>query len=340
MLKLFTIIIISLFCLHLHGQDPIFSIYKIDDTYLNPANTFNQFIEEESILKLNLHFRDQWTSISEGDTYTTVKLQGDYNIYSSDLDGFNGGIMFVNDRSSNGGLVNTGLTLLGSYTRKLSQGRRSYGSHIVTIGSSFTFAQSNMSLDKLWFGRQFDLNANIRDLTLQSGEEFRLESFSYNDFNLGGRWMYVNDKNNYYMFGLSGSHLNNPTISSLNTNYSIPLRMVLQAEASFGLSENLNHIPSILYVKQDLFWQFRPSYHLSIDINNDDNSFALLAGASTRITNTIDGVVTDALIFDIGLTSKSWNFNFSFDVNISSLKTYTGRNGAIELSFGYILNSE
>lgn len=330
---------ISLHCLNVFGQDAMFSIFRNNDTYLNPANTFNHFIEEESILKLNLHFRDQWKSIGEGDTYTAVKIQGDYNFYKSNVDGFNGGLVFLNDRSSNGGLVNSGLQLLGSYTRKLSDFGQSYGSHVITVGSSVTFAQTRTELDKLWFGRQFNLNLNQRDLTLSSGEELRLESANYTDINIGGRWMYIEDKNNFYMLGLSLSHMNNPTLGPLNTSFSLPTRLLIQAEASFEMTEVFNHLPSLLFVTQGPFWQLRPTYHVSIDINNDDNSFALLSGISTRITNSIDAIIVDAVIFDIGLNSSSWNFDFSFDLNISSLKTYTSRNGAIEISFGYILNS-
>lgn len=314
----------------------MFSILSMDDTYLNPANTFNPFYSN-SLVKFDLQFRDQWNSVSNGDTYATAKVQGEYNFYLSQYDAWNVGMYWLSDRSSSSGLRNNNLQLLGSYTRKLSETRSNKFSHIITAGAGISFAQTNADLGNLWFGRQFNLNTGFIDRTLTSGEEFRTDNYSYTSLDGGLRWMYLLDDNNYYMAGFSVAHFNSPTIEGTNQSFSINQRLLFQAEAHMELSDGIDHIPGLVFINHRPFWQLSPSYSISIDINSDDNLFALVSGVSARLVNSDDGIMMDAVIFNLGLQSDSWSFNFNFDLNSSSLSTFTNNNGAIELALSYSL---
>lgn len=306
---------------------------------MNPAYSFNPFLEN-TLISANLKFRDQWNSVSAGDTYSTAKVNVDYNVYNSSVDGFNLGVLFLSDRSNTGYLKNTSFQVLGSYTRKLTEGRGINNSQIITVGSSFSFAQTTTDLEQFWFSRHYNLNKLEIDKTLNSGEDFRINNYTYNDLNLGAKWMMIYDEKRYLMIGLSSSHTNQPSVESTNSTFQIPRRIVFQAEASLELSEKFNHIPGLLYVKQSPSWQLVPSYHFSADIYNEDNPFALVTGISSRIVNSIDGVLMDAILLDIGLTSSTWSFRFNFDINISPIRVYTNGNGAIELSLGYKIPSK
>jgi len=328
-----------LFASGLSSQDAMFSILSLDDTYLNPANTFNPFYNN-STLKFDLQFRDQWNSVSNGDTYATAKVHGEYNLYLSQYDAWNVGLFWLSDRSSGKGHKNSNLQLLASYTRKLSETRGNKYSHFITMGAGMSFAQTNADLENIWFGRQFNLNSNFIDRTLTSGEEFRIDNHSYSSIDGGLRWMYLLENDNYYMAGLSIAHLNNPSIESTNANFSISPRLLFQAEAHLDLSEGFNHIPGLVLINHGPFWQISPSYGLSIDIYNDDNSLSLISGVSARLINSVNGIMMDAIIFNLGLQSNTWSFNFNFDLNSSALKTYTNNNGAIELALSYSINRD
>ena len=324
------------FSISLYGQEPIFSISTSTDTYLNPANTFNA-ITSDAYLKFDVQFRDQWNSVRTGDSYATSKLHAEYNIYESQYDAWNMGVIFLSDQSSARSLGYTTFQLLGSYSRKLTGDRRNRDSHMITLGGAFAFNQMSSSVGNLWFGRQFDLNTFSIDNSLMTGEEFRNYSYNYNSLNIGGRWTYLIEKGIYYTAALAISNLNNPSVSSLNQDYGISPRIVFQSEAAMYLSDGFEHIPALTFVSQNGFWQLVPSYKVSIDINSDEDAFSLLAGVGVRAVNSVESVMADAVLFNLGLHSPNWSFCFNFDMNISSLRTFTNSNGAIELALGYSL---
>jgi hypothetical protein len=323
----------------LYAQEPIFSISNQSDTYLNPANTFSA-LTSDSYLKLNVQFRDQWNSISSGDSYATSKLQAEFNLYKSNYDAWNVGVIFLSDQSSARSLGYTSFQFLGSYTRKLSEGRKNKNLQMITLGGLFGFNQLSSNVGDLWFGRQFNLNTFSIDRSLMSGEELRNEAYNYSNINLGARWTYIIDEDVHYSAGLSISNLNSPNVSSLNNDFSIDPRIVLQAEGSLYLSEGVQHAPSLIFVSQSGFWQFVPVYGVALDINNDEDDFSLTGGVGLRMVNSIESIMADAVLFNIGLRSVKWSFSFNFDMNISSLNTFTNSNGAIELTLGYSLTTD
>lgn len=316
----------------------MFSVALGDDTYLNPANTFNA-ITSDAYLKFNVQFRDQWNSVSVGDSYATSKLQAEYNVYESQYDAWNVGLIFLSDQSSARSLGYTTFQFLGSYTRKLSGDRKNNDSHMVSFGGSFGFNQLKSSVGNLWFGRQFNLNTFAIDNSLMSGEEFRIDSYNYNSLNIGARWTYRIEKDLYYTAALSISNINSPSVSALDDAHSINPRLVFQGEASLYLSPGFEHMPALTFVSQSGFWQLVPAYRVAIDINSDEDSFSLLAGVGMRAVNSIESVIADAILINLGLRSPNWSFSFNFDMNVSSLRTFTNSNGAIELALGYNLTS-
>ncbi|MDA8693079.1 type IX secretion system membrane protein PorP/SprF [Saprospiraceae bacterium] len=321
-----------------YGQEPIFSISNQSDTYLNPANTFNAFTTD-TYLKLNVQFRDQWNSISSGDNYATSKLQAEYNVYESQNDAWNIGVIFLSDQSSARSLGFTSFQFLGAYTRKLSEGRKNRNLQMISLGGSFGINQLSSDVGDLFFGRQFNLNTFSIDRDLMSGEEFRNEAFNYNSINLGARWTYIIDEDVHYSAGLSVSNVNSPSVSSQNSDFSIDPRIILQAEGSLALSDGFQHRPSLIFVSQSNFWQFVPAYGVTLDINSDEDDFSLLGGVGLRMVNSIESIMADAVLFNVGLRSSKWSFSFNFDMNVSSLRTFTSSNGAIELTLGYNLMS-
>ena len=288
---------------------------------------------------MNVQFRDQWNSVSSGDNYATSKFQAEYNVYESQYDAWNIGVIFLSDQSSARSLGYTNFQFLGSYTRKLSEGRKNRDLQIVSLGASFGYNQIRSDVGDLWFGRQFNLNTFSIDRTLMSGEELREESYNYNNLNVGARWTYIENEDEYYSVGLSVSNVNGPGVSSLNNEFSIDSRIVLQAEGSLFLSDGFMHRPSVIFVSQSSFWQFVPAYGVDLDINSDEGDISLMGGVGLRIVNSVESIMTDAVLFNIGLRSSQWSFSFNFDMNVSSLRNFTNNNGAIELTLEYNLTS-
>jgi type IX secretion system PorP/SprF family membrane protein len=319
------------------GQDAVFSNINLDDTYLNPANSFNAFTTE-SIASFDLQFRDQWSAITNNNTYATIKLQGDVNIYKTDSDSWNGGLVFLSDRSNEGFLKQTSVRFIMAYTRRLT-GRsfRNEGSHFLSAGFSFGLAQTNVDYGALWFGRQYDTNLLTINTTLETGEIFNTDPVSYNDMNFGLKWLYFLDDESIFTAALGVDHLNGPSISNINQAVALDKRFTLQLSASLSIDESLSHEPHFTLINQGPFIQIVPGYKLSLGLDNLESDFAISLGLAARVVNSINGILMDAALINIGLSGRNWNMNFNFDLTTSDIKNFANGNGAIELTLGYMI---
>ena len=316
-------------------QDVIFSNLNENDTYLNPANSFNGLTTNKKG-SIDLQFRDQWSSITNNNTYATIKLQTDYNVYKSKVDNWNIGAILLSDRSNFGLLKQTTVRLLGSYTRRLSgESFRNSNSHYLTGGFSYGLAQTSLDIGALWFGRQYDTNLLTINTALSNGELLNSDPVSYQDINLGLRWTYYLDDKNIYSAALALDHINSPLISNNDPSINLTSRITAQFNASLGIDETLAHKPSLSIIVQNPFFQIVPGYQLVIGLDNLESDFAIALGLHTRLTNSINGILIDAAIFNLGLSGRTWNMNFSFDLATSEIRNFNSGTGAIELSLGY-----
>lgn len=317
------------------GQDAIFSNLKQSDTYLNPANSFNAFTDESTAV-FDLQFRDQWSAITNNNTYATVKLQGDVNIYKTDFDSWNGGLLFLSDRSNQGFLKQTSSRITMAYTRRLTERSfRNDGSHFLTAGFSYGFGQTNVDYGALWFGRQYDTNLLTINTTLETGEILDTDPVSYSDINFGLKWTYIVDDESVFTAGIGLDHINNPSISNENPDVSLDRRLTAQFRGNLSIDESLSHEPHLTIVAQGPFVQVVPGYKLILGLDSLESDFAISLGLASRVVKSINGVLVDAVIFNFGLSGRNWYTDFNFDLTTSEFKNFDNSNGAIELTLGY-----
>ena len=322
------------------GQDPFFSQRDALDNYINPALSFNKLTQNIKA-SIDLSFRDQWNAVSKGDSYTTVKMSADYNLYNSEIDAWNVGAILLSDRSNSGFLKHTFVRFLGHYTRQLSSfSNRSIAGQYISFGSSIGFAQNSFNTGGLWYGRQYDKNLLFIDSSLPNGEQLDFDPKSYFDLNLGLRWEYFLDDYNYYMVSIGMDHLNQPTISSADASINLDTRISFLAEVQSALGENFYHKGSILSFIQGPFLQIVPGYRIIFGVETEEDDLSVALGVASRVVRSTDGILVDAFIVDIGLNSKKWKIDFSFDMNNSDIGLVTNTNGAIELSLAYFLVQE
>lgn len=319
----------------LNGQDAIFSYLSTEDSYLNPANSFNALLNER-IATFDLQFRDQWSSITNNNTYATIKVQGDFNIYKTKTDSWNGGIIFLSDRSNEGFLKYQNVRFLASYSRRLT-GRsfRNTDSHFISAGFSYGLAGTNIDYGALWFGRQYDTNLLNINPSLESGEILNTEAVNYQGLNLGFKWLYFLDEYNSYSAAIGIDHFNQPTISNDNPSVTLTPRITTQLYARLNINESMAHKPFLAVIYQKPFLQIVPGYQFATGIESLDNDLAVSMGASARLINGINGFKFDAFILAIGLSASNWKMNFSFDLTASEFKNYNNGTGAIELTLAY-----
>ncbi len=316
------------------AQDPHFSQITASPLNINPA--FTGLIEGQ--YRVNAIYRDQWSSV--GAKYRTASVGADFRYHITGNDFYAFGVKFLNDQAGDGLYQQNYAHLSISYLKKLFGDRNGYSQYI-SGGVQGGLGQHSINWSNLWFGNQYDLtNFNI-DFSAGTGEsEILTNSASVDlflDINAGLLWYTVFDERTSVYFGISMSHLNQPSISffsdgtaTLNNKYS------LHAGGEFLLNRSVSILPAARWLYQDPHQQFVLGASLRYN-QMGDADVALRIGLFTRITEKFnDGLQSDAMIMSVAYEFSDFIVGLSYDLTTSSLAAANNRQGAFELSSSYI----
>ena len=318
------------------AQDPFFSTITMDDLYHNPAHVIS--IDDDNTKgKVGLTFRDQWGNLGGGSTFTTFKIESDYTIYKSTIDAWNIGLLLLSDRSNGSAFKYTAVTTHAAYTRNIGRTGMA-GLHTITIGVSGSYNQTNLGIDNLWFGRQYDVSALAIDPGRSNGEPLLRESNSYFDINLGGRWKYLLSKTTSIYSSAAIHHLNSRPVGHVSEDITQSSRLFLSGGIRTNINKRVSHAVSLSYLGQSPSWQVMPQYQAHLAMLDNDNEVTM--GLSSRIANQSDGIVWDAIIFNFGIRAATWDAAFSYDMNVSELSTQSGRPSAYQLRLNYLITDQ
>jgi len=314
--------LVMLFPLGLAGQDIHFSQFVNSPLNLNPAQT--GFFRGSHRFVLN--HRNQWASVTK--PYSTFSGSFDMQLlkrkFKQDIIGI--GIVFNSDRAGDAAMGTTQANISLSYTKGLN--RRN--SHFISIGLQGGGAQHKFDYTQLNFDNQY--NGDFYDASLNNGENFNKESYSYFDISTGLHWFFQLQEQLIFNAGISAFHLNQPKLSFFdNGGVNLNTRFVFYANSSIGLGINTDLLPSLLLMKQGAFNEvcFGADFRF---INNNSPYFysAIIVGAFLRNQ--------DAFILKLGLDQRKWSFGLSYDFNFSDLSPASKYLGGYEISIIYIVN--
>lgn len=319
----------------IYSQDAFSSHLDKSDLFINPANSNIPLINSVQA-KVFLSYRDQWNALSPDASYRTAFVEGDFNMYRSEVDAWNISFILMNDRADQGNLQQNMIQLSSAYTRRLSGNNMNLkNSLFMSAGAAFAINQVSTNFENLWFGRQFDTNLLAVDLTRPSGENFIFDNISFFNLNLGLRWIYIDQNYNQYSTGLSINNINKPNISLREDMVPLQPKLTFFFESILELNDVMVHKPGIQLSYQSPSFQLIPSYLLGFNVNKEDSTMDI--GVASRISNSYSGVLMDSIILLLGLSNKGYRIGFSFDFNVSPLSQFTNGNGALEISFDYTL---
>jgi type IX secretion system PorP/SprF family membrane protein len=147
------------------------------------------------------------------------------------------------------------------------------------------------------------------------------------DVNIGFYYRNVNSENAFRPYGgFSVFHVTYPKEQFLDgTADHLPLRYFAQLGASYDLNDLVNLSPNVYYQRQREFQQILFNVLGSYAIHK--TPYKVIAGLGYR--------TQDAVIMYLGFQHGLNIFRFSYDFNVSGLKTYTRNRGAIEFSLIY-----
>ncbi len=245
-------------------------------------------------------------------------------------------MVLLNDRSINALLKTNSFLLSTAYTRKFSSNRSQ--SNIITVGTSVGYHSTNINLNDLWFGRQYDLSTFEVSDNMSNGETTFLDNRRYASINIGARWIANLDSKNKVTLSVAVHQLNKPTIGFNEENTSISSRIYTSASYKGILTRFLSQELGLSYTQQLNSFQLNPFYQLHYALPDSDD-VSLIVSMSGRIANSINGVLLDAIIPAIGIQSTTWQARISYDINVSNLRMTTPNAGALELTLGYYLKT-
>jgi type IX secretion system PorP/SprF family membrane protein len=307
------------------AQDPHFSQFFASPLMMNPALT-GKF---DGAFRLAGNYRNQWPEIYHA--FETKTFSFDAGILRNripEIDQFGVGLFGLTDRTSDGVLVSNTAGLSVAYHKGLDEN----GYHQLGVGFQGAYMNKRLDVTKVYFEDELTPSGFIPGTT---GEFFSNKQInvSYVDVNAGVFYNgSTNGYNNFYL-GVSMYHLNRPKESFQGGEYILNPRVTFHTGGKIPSSlHNFIHLSAnYSFQTNTRNINFGGAYSLNLNNGDEENPTNLYMGVWTRLNN-----VNDAIIPYLGLEFRSLHIGYTYDVNISSLKTASKTVGGNEISLIYI----
>jgi type IX secretion system PorP/SprF family membrane protein len=315
---LLTVLIIIL---HVAGtktfaQDLHFSQFMNSSLTTNPANT--GFIPDGDY-RLGINYRNQWSTLMSV-PYKTMSAFGDVQLMKDRFENgwIGAGGVILKDVAGSGNLTSTKVYGSVAYHQMLGY------SSLLSLGFNVGYANKQINTANLKFPDQFD--GKFFDSKLPTSVMLSRNNIGYLDMQVGMNFAYFPTENVYVNAGYSAHHVNSPSESFFDnseTDNHVPLRSIGFLNGSIKLNDQWIINPNAYFTTQAKSYEgvigLNAHYNLSGDGEN-----VLIAGMYYRYNESIIPL--------IGLGYKDFIFSFTYDVTMTSLKTYNGSRGAFEFS--------
>ncbi len=314
-LLIFIILLFSL--INVFAQDPVFTQFYANSLHLNPA-----LAGKDLSPRFHSGYRNQWPEIKNA--YVTYNLE-----YDNFIEKIHGGlgIQFLHDKTANGVLNTSLLSLSYAYHLKLSKGWSA------SFSLKGAFQQKSFNRNLAQFGDQID---EVRGFVYSTNQTINNPTSSY--FDAGAGTVVFSPKS---FVGFAVHHLTRPYESFIvngNQNNKIPLRYTIHGGKQIKFLKNglfhkaLYISPNFLFDIQSNFKQFNFGSYFVDGV--------LGFGIWYRHTNFFNAEfdelkLQDALVLIGGVETNKMRIAYSFDLSLSTI--IRGSAGSHEISITFDL---
>jgi type IX secretion system PorP/SprF family membrane protein len=301
--------------MQVHSQDIHFSQFFEAPLWRNPslAGIYTGDIRVQAV------YRDQWNSVTNA--YRTGSFNGEYKMKIGKADDFiTAGVQLLFDRAGTIGWTSTHLLPALNYHKSFSNEHNRY----LSLGFMGGWVQRRFDPSKVTTNTQYD-NGGL-------GENFTNTQYNYLDGSVGMSYnsdLNDNPDENFFV-GAAYHHFNRPQ-ASFYRNEAIELnpKWVFSAGLKFSLTEYSYLTLQADHTRQGSFIETigGAMYGLKLGDDLENPKYTVHGGAFLRWN--------DALIPVLKLDYNPFSLTFSYDVNISKLKTSSYGRGGFELSVSY-----
>ncbi|MBP6643127.1 MAG: PorP/SprF family type IX secretion system membrane protein [Flavobacteriales bacterium] len=292
------------------AQDAHLSQYEAAPNTLNPALTG---MYENADFRMTSNVRSQWNSLTSA--FLTTGFAYDVSLQKR----FGAGLYMTNYNMA--GILNTfQLGLSGAYNVSDPKSH-----HTLSVGLQLGLVYKKVNTQQLLWDEQY--NDGYFDSDLPSGEVLQRGARLMPDISAGIAYRSTHARKRVNPFGnFAMFHVTTPNESILRTTKSdLPIRFSVNGGARIEVASGVFLSPMALYMLQGKDQLINAGLLSEIGIMG--TTYSAVVGCSYR--------VRDAIIAQVGLKHNNAAFRFSYDVNVSSLRNYTRKNGAFEFSILY-----
>lgn len=311
--KIFLFIVSGFIVLNAEAQDPQFSQFYSASLYLGPS-----FAGATRGGRVASSYRNQWPDIPN--QYNTYYLAVD-NYFAQYQSGI--GLFLLRDYAGSGKLTSTSVNLQYAYNFKIV--RWLY----VKPGIQMGLYNRSIDYSRLIFGDQLSFEGNI-PVSSEKGFGESILLFDY-----ATSLLFYSEN---FWLGTTFDHLPFPNESLLGAESANPMKLVVYGGVRFAIKKKLQLIKqdyislSFIYKKQDVFKQ--------LDVGFYWERFPVQLGVTYRgipfVKSKYNFLNHDAVISKIGFMFERFSIGYSYDFNVSELRSFSG--GAHEVSLIFLFN--
>src|SRR6478672_7231022 len=271
-------------------------------------------------IRVQAVYRDQWRSVT--DAYKTGSLNGEYKMpFGKGEDFLTLGLQLLYDRAGTVNLTSTHILPALNFHKSLSSNANRY----LSLGFMAGMVQRWLDRSKMTTNDTYE---NGMD-----GETFANNQYTYFDGAVGMSFNTQLDANpdDNMFFGVAYHHFNKPKASFYrDPTITIQPKWDVSGGMKFGVTEGSYLTIQADYSKQAQFQEILAGalYGFKLGPELDKPLYTLHGGAFLRWN--------DAVIPVLKVDYNPFSFSFSYDVNISKLKTSSYGRGGFEFGVSYI----
>ena len=304
-----------------YGQDPHFSQFFEAPLLRNPslAGLFAGDIRFQTV------YRNQWQSVTS--PYQTASINLEYKQpVGSGHDFITTGFQVLYDRAGVTNFTTLNLYPAFNFHKSLNDEKSKY----LSLGIMGGYVQRRIDRSKITTNNEFD--GNGYNPALGDGETLTKFSYHYWDGSIGLSFnsSIMNSETDYYFVGVAYHHFNRPQNSFYKNP---PVELNPKLVLSGGVHLSVNELSSVTlqgdYTQQGEYFETigGATYSRMIGGDYDNPMYTIHFGGYLRWK--------DAFIPLVKLDYFPFSIAFSYDVNISKLKTASQYRGGFEMSFTY-----
>lgn len=314
------------------AQDIHFSQFYMSPLNLNPAMT--------GVMNCNVrmiaNFRNQWASVTSN-PYNTFSASYDQKMTIGRSDYFGIGGTLFGDVAGESRFATLAGTLSGSYSKLIGGNRNS--SHYLVLGASAGVRQRSIKdLAALRFGDQYNRGGDPFPVSVESGVPGFNNNYLFADVNGGLMYFAVFNKSNSVWLGAAMNHINKPNQAFYDGEFfELSSRYTVHGGAEIEISNQFDVLPGFVYLKQSQAFELNVGTSVRKVLSKTNYEYqAVQLGVWVRMANSVQSsFITDALIFSTRFDYDQFGIGFSYDVNLSELRTASNGNGAFEFALIY-----